>query len=323
MSALVQLAQAVRFDGLWWRKFAYLGSVYGPKWWTTCSPPVIATIIFVLVGRSRRGAIANMRRILRDPGRWRVAVAAARMFTVFAHCMTETMAYYGPHPRPIRLELPERDLLAEALREGHGAVVVTGHLGNWDIAAKALGEYSRPVNLVMSREINATTHEFVRAARAQAGVRVIYSDSSVFSSLNMIRALRDNEIVALQLDRMLGPGGGRPMPFFGAPAIFPTGPFILARLAGAPLIPVFVPRLGTRHYAIRLGGRFRMRREARDTRTLERVMTEVVQAFETVVREFPSQWFQFAPFWPEAAAQQEGAVSDGETTAAEPLRARR
>ncbi len=310
-STAARAADALRFDGLWWRKFAYLGCVYGPEWWKRGSPPVIAAIIFALVGRNRRGAIENMQRVLGDGGRRRAARAALRMHAEFAHCMTETMEYYGPRPVPIQLDLPQRDLIGEALRERHGAVVVTGHIGNWDIAAaKTLREYDRPINLVMAREANATTQDYVRAMRERAGGRVIYSDTSVFSALNMIRALRANEIVAIQLDRMIGLGGARAVPFFGSPAPFPSGPFVLARLAAAPLIPVFIPRLGTRHYAIRLGTRTVLSREARDPYALDRAMRAVVGEFEAVIREFPSQWFQFAPFWsepPAAAASQAGA----------------
>jgi lauroyl/myristoyl acyltransferase len=297
-SLLSRARQSLRFDGLWWRKFAYLGCVYGPEWWKQYSPPAIAAILFAVVGRNRAGAIANMERILAPVGRRRAAIAALRMFSEFAHCLTETMEYYGPRPKPIRLDLPEHDPLAEALREGRGAVVVTGHFGNWDIAAKTLCEYGRPINIVMGREINATTNEYVRAVREHMGVRVLYSDTSVFSSLNMIRALRENEIVALQLDRMLGPGGARLIPFFGAPAPFPAGPFALARLAGAPLIPVFIPRLGTRHYAALVPGEFRIPRAAGDAAALLRYMQAVVTQFEAVVRAHPTQWFQFAPFWP-------------------------
>ncbi|MBI4517830.1 MAG: lysophospholipid acyltransferase family protein [Deltaproteobacteria bacterium] len=305
-----RLAQAVRFDGLWWRRFAYLGCVYGPDWWTHYSPPVIAAIIFAIVGRNRRGAITNLQRILDQPDRRRAGLTGLRMFAEFAHCLTETTQYYGPRPRAIRLDTPQHDPLAEALRAGRGAVVVTGHFGNWDIAAKALCDYGRPINVVMAREVNATTQEYVRSAREQAGVRVIFSDSSVFSSLNMIRALRQNEVVAIQLDRMLGPGGARQLPFFGALAPFPSGPFVLARLAGAPVIPVFIPRLGPRHYAIRVTGRFFLAREARDAHALDRVMGEVVREFEAMIREFPTQWFQFAPFWPAAAAAALPAVDE-------------
>jgi KDO2-lipid IV(A) lauroyltransferase len=264
-------------------------------------PAPTAALMFLLVGLNRRGAIANMTRIVDTPRRTEAARAALAMYVEFARCMTETMEYYGPSPQAIQVDLPERDAVVDALREGRGAVIVTGHFGNWDIAAKTLHEHGRPINMVMAREGNSSTNQYVRAAREQAGVRVIYSDTSVFSSLNMIRALRRNEIVALQLDRSLGAVGTRLVPFFGAPASFPSGPFILSRAAGAPLIPVFIPRLGTRHYAVHIGDRFSVPQE---TGALVRVMAEVVHAFEEIVRAFPTQWFQFAPFWPTGAAEQ-------------------
>jgi len=312
------LLQALRYNGLFWRRFAYLGSVYGPEWWKRYSPPGIALVIFLIAGENRRGAAANLSRVLPEPYRRHPYRAALRMFAEFAHCFSEALEYYSPRPQPLRLDLPQRDLLAQALDEGRGVVIVTGHFGNWDIAAKTLRAYGRPVNIVTAHDVNATTHEDVRAARERAGVRMIYSDSSVFSSLNMIRALRQNEIVAIQLDRMLGAGGARLVPFFGAPAPFPSGPFVLARLAGAPIIPAFVPRLGMRHYAIRLGGIFRVPREARDPASLDRVITEVAAVFEEIIREFPTQWFQFRPFWPAEAGATPGALSEREAARFDP-----
>jgi len=300
-SVAARMRAALRFDGIWWRRLAWLGCVYGPEWWKQGSPPVIAALIYAGVGRNRRGAITNLQRVLGDPDGRRASRVALRMYAEFARCMTETLEYFGPRPHPVRIEPPARDLVAEALREGRGLVLVTGHFGNWDIAARTLENYDRPFNVVMAHEANATTADYTRAIREQAGVRVIYSDSSVFSSLNMIRALRNNEIVAIQLDRTLGVDTTRPVSFFGAPALFPSGPFVLARLAGAPLLPVFFPRLGTRHYAIRLGTRVGLPRDARDAASLERAMRGVVAEFEDIIREFPHQWFQFAPFWPEDA----------------------
>jgi lauroyl/myristoyl acyltransferase len=89
-----------------------------------------------------------------------------------------------------------------------------------------------------------------------------------------------------------------------------------------PLIPVFVPRLGTRHYAVRVCGRFALTREARDPQALDRVMVDVVQAFEDIVREYPTQWFQFTPFWP-AEEREDTRSTDAIPDATEPLRARR
>lgn len=316
------LRARVRYDGLWWRKFAYLGCVYGPEWWKRCSPPAIAAIIYALIAPGRRAAVANMQRILGTDDSRRAHVAALRMFADFAHCMTETMEYYGPRPHPIQFDMPDRDAVAESLKKGRGAVVVTAHFGNWDIAAKVLRTYDRPINLVMAREANATTREYVHEARARRGVKIIYSDSSVFSSLNMIRALQRNELVAMQLDRPMGAGGMRLIPFFGAPAPFPSGPFVLARLSGVPIMPVFVPRLGTRHYGIRVGAPLTIPRE-RDPHAQRLVMGQVVQALEDIIREFPSQWFQFSEFWPDVAQAETEPLEETDADIVEPVRVNR
>jgi len=321
MPEVAQWRQNLRYDGLWWRKFAHLGCVYGPEWWKRYTPPVIAATIFMLAKRERRGASVNLQRILGNVARVHAERAALRMFVEFAHCFTEAMEHYGPRPHPLRIDVPENDALAATLTSGQGAVVLTGHFGNWDVAAKELRAYGRPINLVMAREVNAPTSAYVRQAREAAGVQVIYSDSSVFSSLNMVRALRRNEVVAIQLDRPMDADGMRLVPFFGAPAAFPSGPFVLARVAGVPLIPVFVPRLGRRHYAVRVGNRFDIAREARDARSLARVMGEVAAAFEAVVREFPTQWFQFLPFWKDVEPGQ--TVMSGAEAPRERLRASR
>src|SRR5204862_187569 len=66
-------------------------------------------------------------------------------------------------------------------------------------------------------------------------------------------ALRRGEIVALQGDRALGTRGDVLQPFFGAPAAFPLGPFVLARAAGAPVVPAFCVLDADRRYRVVVG----------------------------------------------------------------------
>jgi KDO2-lipid IV(A) lauroyltransferase len=315
------ILRALRFDGLWWRKFAYLGSVYAPEWWKRWSPPWVAAIIFLCVGRNRRGAVANMRRVLGRRGRLRDHLAGLDVFIAFAHCMTETLEYLSPRPQPVRIDEPSDDPIKAAIARGRGAVLVTCHFGNWDVAARTLAHFGCPFNLVMAREANETTADFVRKAREDAGVRVLLSDSSVYGSFNMLRALKRNEVVAMQLDRPLGGDGARSIDFFDAPAWFQAGPLRLARLAGAPIFPVFALRVGVRHYRIVLGTERTVARHA-SVEEMDRILTSIVAEFEQLVRQHPEQWFQFAPYWPEDAVADAGADDETRLPATERARAR-
>jgi predicted LPLAT superfamily acyltransferase len=316
-----RIVESLRVDGASWRRLAAAGSVHAPEWFKRSAPPLVAAILFALVGDRRRAAIANLERVLRA-GRWTARWAALRMFSEFAYCTSEAMEHYAPHPVPLRVDRGEPDRVQLALREGRGVVVVTGHLGSWDIGAKALLELGSVVNVVMARETNPTAQDFVRSAREQAGVRIVFSDESVFSSLGLVAALRRNEVVAIQLDRVAGAGGLRMLPFLGAPAPFPSGPFVLARLARSPIVPVFFPRVGRRHYEIRFGERIDVPRDARDPAVLDRVMSGAVRQLEDAVRRDPTQWFQFAPFWVDGAASRRERAVVGDTTLDEPAKAR-
>jgi lauroyl/myristoyl acyltransferase len=318
---LGSILRALRFDGLWWRKFAYLGSVYGPEWWKRYSPPWVAAIIFLCVGRNRRGALANVRRVLGRRGWLRDHLAALDVFIVFAHCMNETLEYFSRRPRPVRVDEPTDDPIKRAIGRGRGAVLVTCHFGNWDIGARTLARFGCPFNLVMAREANETTAEYVRNAREDAGVRVLLSDSSVYGSFNMLRALKRNEIVAMQLDRPLGGDGARSVEMFGAPASFQGGPLRLARLAGAPIFPVFALRVGARHYRIVLGTERFVSRHA-TVEEMDRTLAGIVTEFEQLVRQHPDQWFQFAPYWPEDAVPSTSSGAETGSLPAEPTRAR-
>jgi len=294
---LRRLRAAVRFDGLWWRKFARLGSIYGPEWWRRGSPPVVAFIMFLLVGRKRRAAMENQARARPSAGRWSIVVGAFQTFACFAYCLAETMEYYGPRPKPFRIQEPARNNMAQALARGRGLILATAHVGNWDVAGRVLHRTWRTVHLVMGREPNETTQEYSRHTREQAGMRVIFSDSSVFSAFNMIQALRRNEIVAIQIDRNNGELNSRVkrVQFLDAEAAFQEGPFQLARLSGAPVMPVVTLRRGRRHYEIVLGNPRWVDRDV--TGDAERALRETVGFFERTIREHPEQWFRFAPSW--------------------------
>ena len=289
-----------RHDGLFWRRLAYRGSTEGPEWWKRTSPAVIAAILFAGIGRNRRGVVSNLRRIRGTRGpvadRW----SALRTFVEFAYCLTETLEHASPHARALDVQGPTEIDGFDRLPRDRGVVVLTSHFGSWEIAAHLMQRFGRRVNVVMAREANPSVEAFQSSLRERYGLRVLHSDSSPFASLNMLQALRRGEIVAIQIDRAAPGHVTRPIEFFGAPARFQYGPFALARLAEVPLWPVFAARLGVRRYRIMPEPLRTIPRDATEQDVLA-VMRDVARSFESHVRAYPNQWFQFAPFWDDPA----------------------
>jgi KDO2-lipid IV(A) lauroyltransferase len=288
------LRGTLRFDGAFWRRFAELGCVYGPEWWKRGSPPVIAGIIYA-VARSQREAVRRNQRQIRGPrGAWRERWDAYRVFGEFARTLTETLEQWGPRPKPLEITVVGgRELALGALAERRGLVIPTGHFGSWEVAARGLMDFDRPVNLVMAREPNPTVRHFVHRLRTRHGVNVIYSDRSVFAALPILQALRRNEVVGMQLDPWGPLRGTQTVEFCGRAARFQLGPFAVARLARAPVVPVFCVRTGIRTYELRVVGRFEPTTPAEALAAFD----ATVRAYEGLVRERPAQWLVFEDVW--------------------------
>jgi KDO2-lipid IV(A) lauroyltransferase len=180
--------------------------------------------------------------------------------------------------------------LTRAARAGRGLVVVTGHLGNWELAGRMLArDGARPTHVVVEAEADPAVERFLRGG--EAPVRFV-TRSAPTTSVALLSALRRGEIVALQGDRALGTRGDVAQPFFGTPAMFPIGPFVLARAARAPLAPAFCLLDADRRYRIVVG-----------TPSLVKAGDEAaalgrwVGLLETMVRRHPAQWFNFYDVW--------------------------
>src|SRR5204863_9371761 len=105
-----------------------------------------------------------------------------------------------------------------------------------------------------------------------------------------------SRIVAMQGDRDVS-GTGRRLPFLGRSASFPVGPFRLAALSGAPLFPGFVLQAENGLYETRVLPPMRLSSGADEAAEVDRAMRRFVALLEAMIRERPTQWFLFTPFW--------------------------
>lgn len=180
--------------------------------------------------------------------------------------------------------------LEQAAAGGRGVVVLTAHLGNWELAGRLLARHgARPTHVVVAAEADPAVERFLRGG--EAPVRFV-TRTAPTASLALVAALRRGEIVALQGDRALGTRGDVLQPFFGAPASFPLGPFVLARAAGAPVVPAFCLLDGDRRYRIVVGPP-----AAVEAGGEAAALGGWVRTLEAMVRRHPEQWFNFYDVW--------------------------
>jgi lauroyl/myristoyl acyltransferase len=254
----------------------------------------------LLVARfpAERAAVRrNLARV--QPGRgpaW-LDVAVESVFARFAVCFADLLSLNrGPAPGLWRHVAggARQDPTREALALGRGCVSVTAHLGNWELAGRLLATLGPPVHVVMAPEQDPAVGALL-ARGAPPGVRFVRMTSPT-AGVGLVAALRRGEIVAFQLDRAMGGRGDGSVPFFGAPARFPLGPFVIAAAAGAPVVPAFC--------VLERDGRYRLHVEPALTVSSGEeaaALATAVAVLERYVARHWDQWFNFYDVWESSA----------------------
>ena len=179
----------------------------------------------------------------------------------------------------------------DAFAAGRGAVLLTAHLGNWELGGRLLacrGGVPR-THVVLSVEEDAALEGHLRVNAPD--LRFVTRRHPT-STLGLLTALRRGEAVAMQGDRPTGERGDRLVTFFGEPAAFPIGPFLLARAAGAPVIPAFCTMAEDGRYHVDVEAPIWVK-PGEEMAGLE----AMVAALERAVRAHPTQWFNFFDVW--------------------------
>ncbi len=187
------------------------------------------------------------------------------------------------------------------LAGGGGAVLVSPHLGFWDLGGSFLRERGYRVKAISFHSADAAIERFRERVRRRMGIEVIYigrQDKGLDDTLRLAQALRQGCIVAMLGDRVLA-GPSIEVPFFGTPRPFPLGPALLARISGAPLLPVFIVRTSRKGYRAIAESPLAVSAEGDAREALGEAVRQMVAVFERYIAAYPDQWYNFFPYWDE------------------------
>ena len=245
------------------------------------------------LGAERAAVRANLRRVLPAASPAALEAAVSETFADFGACFSDLLTVNRRPPEGlggwVGSALGE-DGLEAAVGAGRGVILLTAHLGNWELGGRLLApRLGRTAHVVLSTEQDAALEPYMRAETPN--LRFVTRRQAT-STLGLLAALRRGEAVAMQGDRPTGERRDTLVPFFGAPVPFPLGPFILARAAGAPVVPAFCTMADDTRYQIAIEPPIWVKPGAEID-----ALAIAVGALERAVRRTPTQWFNFFEMW--------------------------
>ena len=187
-------------------------------------------------------------------------------------------------------------ILEAACARKRGVLLLTPHLGNWELGGALLARRGIKIMVLTQAEPSAGLTELRRASRARWGIGTLVIGSDGFDFVEVIRRLQDGENIALLIDR---PPEAKAVTveLFGQRFRASVAAAELARASGCALLGVVVAREGT-GYAARILPEFAYDRASLGSRESRQKLTQdIMAAFEPEIRRYPEQWFHFVPVW--------------------------
>jgi KDO2-lipid IV(A) lauroyltransferase len=288
-----------RFHSVGILRFVFFSMRLVPRFAQPPFAAVTALCFYLGLGRERAAVTRNLRRISGRTGlalHWKVY----RVFYSFC----DLIVSYSRVPTASDAELlamlanAERGArtIDKCLAEGRGLIVWTAHLGNPEFASRLLELHGRPVNVARVVE-DKPAERMLRDLMESGRLRIVDLRAGASASIELLQALRRNEIVAMQGDRVYQPRHRATVSFFGVDAEFPRGPFLLARASGAPVLPGVVVRQGWLRYRVLVGEPIDPA-PASDLRQEDLPeLRQAVRFLETQVANYYDQWLNFFDFW--------------------------
>jgi KDO2-lipid IV(A) lauroyltransferase len=255
---------------------------------------VVAAFFRRLMPREYAAVQANIARIRPDADLVTTARISRSLFRHFAYYFVDLLSINRQS-----LEIQQRyvhhvhglERLEAVLASGSGFVAATAHLGNWELAGRLLSPFGKMVNVLTAPEQQTAIRRLLREQDVPPGLRFVTNDSAG-ALMNLLMALRRGEVVAVQIDRGTGHRSDLAIDFFGAPALFPSGPLMLAGAAGVPVIPFFCLMRPDRLYDIYIDEAIAVTR-GDEAAALQRT----IRVLEHYVAKAPDQWFNFYDVW--------------------------
>ncbi|MGA7887324.1 MAG: lysophospholipid acyltransferase family protein [Acidobacteriaceae bacterium] len=193
----------------------------------------------------------------------------------------------------IRYEGLEHYLAAR--ERGHGVLIITGHLGAWELSSFWHSLMGYPMTMVIRRLDNPRVDRLVNGIRCLHGNRVVHKDDF---ARGLLAAMRQGDTVGILMDTNMTPPQGVFVPFFGTPACTASGLARVALRTGAAVLPGFlVWEDAEQQFVLRFGPEIPLLRTGDDERDIVENTARFTAAIEESIRCSPDQWLWVHRRW--------------------------
>jgi len=250
---------------------------------------------YVFAYKDRHAVTANLKAIFPEKSDKEIAEIRIWMFRNFAKYLVDFFRFQNLDKEYIQKNIKTENLhyFDDALAKGKGVIVLTAHLGNWELGGVVIAQSGYPFWAVVLPHKHKQVNKFFNDQRESKGIGVIHLGKAARQSLHI---LKENKALALVGDRDFTETG-LVLDFFGKPTFFPEGPAVLALKTGAAIVPGFMFRNKDDTFTLSIEPPIEFIPTGNKEQDEIAIISKYKIIFEDYIRRFPDQWYMFIKFW--------------------------
>jgi KDO2-lipid IV(A) lauroyltransferase len=255
----------------------------------------LGALVFWLAPQQRALACEHLRRSLTLSDERRVKAIAKQCFENLGKTVVEFMQFPSLDRTQIQryVTFEGTEHVEHALAQGKGAIILTGHFGNWELLAASISATVAPLTPIVRELRSPRLNALVSSYREKAGYATIDRDTGVRHAL---RCLKRNELLGIVADVDTAVNGVF-VDFFGRHAYTPYSPVAIALKTGASILPTFIIRQpdGSHHAIIEPPLALkRTHAKEKDLVVNTQTFTKIIESY---IRRYPTQWIWMHRRW--------------------------
>jgi len=257
----------------------------------------LSSIYYFFAFRDRRMVTDNLRTIFPEKSGEEISAIRLRVFHNFAKYLVDFLRFKKLDKDYIRdnVKIINIGYMQEGLRQGKGVILLTAHLGNWELGGIVVPQLGYPLLGVALPHKSKKVDKFFNDKRESKGLGVLPLGNAAKGCL---KALTRNQLLALVGDRDFT-NKGRVADFFGKPAIFPEGAAVFSLHTGAMIVPTFMLRNQDDTFSLVMDKPLQFSLSGDRDKDIDTIISQSKAVFERYIRAYPDQWYMFRRFWKE------------------------
>lgn len=249
----------------------------------------------------KKVAFENLKNSFPDKSESEIRRILKMAYVNFFITLFEFVSFQKLKPEDLKdlVRMENFNYVTEALSEGRGLILMSGHFGNWELSAIVLGiEINKPLNIIVKTQRNKLVDNEINKWRCKFGNRVIPMEKAYRESL---RVLSTGGVVALLADQS-APKEGLFVNFLGRPASTFAGPAVMSLRTGAPIVMGFSIREKNFKYRF-VFEKVDFKPSEDENENIIKLTQLHTTILEKYVRQYPDHWLWFHRRWKHSPPQ--------------------